>query len=49
MRSLTASVVHTDPRGRSPDISMIPAPFVPVTSAHTSQSRFVEGGVAGDR
>ena len=34
-------MVHTEPRGTSPDISMIPAPVMPVTSAHTSQSRFV--------
>ena len=41
MSALTSLVVHTEPRGTSPDISMIPAPVMPVTSAHTSHSRFV--------
>src|SRR5688572_8591279 len=39
MRALTSSVLHTDPRGTSPDISMIPAPVKAVTSAATWQSR----------
>ena len=41
MSALTSSVVHTEPRGTSPHISMIPAPVIPVTSAHTRQSRAV--------
>src|ERR1700728_1401755 len=39
MMELTSLVVHTEPRGRSSDISMIPAPLIPVTSALTSHSR----------
>ncbi len=41
MRALTSSVVQTVPLGTSPDISMRPAPDIPVTSAQASQSRFV--------
>ena len=50
MRSLTSSVVHTEPAGTSPDISMIPAPLMPATSAHTSHSLFVSspGRAAGE-
>ena len=36
MSALTASVVQIEPCGRSPDMSMIPAPLMQVTSAHTS-------------
>ena len=49
MSALTSSVVHTDPRGTSPDISMIPAPLMPVTSAHTSQRREVSTPGASSR
>ena len=38
--ALTAFVVHTEPWGRSPDSSMMPAPDISVTSALTSHSRF---------
>ena len=31
IRALTSSVVHTVPWGMSPDMSMIPAPVMPVT------------------
>ena len=41
MSALTLLVVHTEPHGNSPDISMIPAPVMPVTSAHTSHNRLV--------
>ena len=41
MTSLTALVEHSEPRATSPDISMIPAPVIAVTSAPTSHSRFV--------
>ena len=36
---LTSSLVHNDPRGISPDISMTPAPVTPAIPGHTSHSR----------
>jgi len=36
---LTPSLVHNDPRGISPDISMTPAPVTPAIPGHTPHSR----------
>ena len=39
IRWLTSSLVHSDPRGISPDISMTPAPVTPAIPGHTPHSR----------
>ena len=39
MRALTLLELQMEPRATSPDMSMIPAPVMAMTSAHTSQSR----------
>src|ERR1700750_2120010 len=39
MTWLTSSVVHSDPRGTSPDMSMTPAPVTPASCGNTAHSR----------
>src|SRR5580704_14909904 len=39
MSWLTSSLLHSDPRGTSSDMSMTPAPFIPVSSGPTAHSR----------
>ena len=38
-RRLEASLLPNDPRGISPDMSMIPAPLAPVICGHTAHSQ----------